>query len=254
VSQKRTRVKWKKQWHIQFWMIQNPLSPNYQTSGPTGSGTFRVDGKAEGTPEAMRVERERVFRSRMGPTFRSKSQRPRSTRAPDTYVSVTPTATHHHGRQAAAEVALMGSAGAFSASVMHNLWRAITQKQNEIALAIMEHGGVMIVGRVVMSQMANPDTGMKQALFKDIYLAGAAPSWEAYERAEDKPDKSKAFVGPPAPKPKVTMQAAPGPVMRAAPGPVMKAALFPGPDRMIHTEPGQVLEHFFVWADKATGG
>lgn len=161
-------VNWKKEWGIQFQMLQNPAAGGYisggadtsaanQEAGPTvtvARGKYR---KTQHTPQ-MSVNRGRVG-----------------------------------GVGAAVEVLAIASSQSYLWSLRHRLWRDIEGMSDKIAHAIGDYGGAAICGRAYSMDSPNPDLGVTQMFYHDTYLMDAGSDVGSVFPAAPDP-----FVGPPA--------------------------------------------------------
>ncbi|SFR56589.1 hypothetical protein [Litoreibacter janthinus] len=217
-NQRFTMMKWKAEWGLQFYLLQNPLSAPYVTSSePEKIGEVNVETGAE----IQGVKRYK--KGRKGVRYKSTSIKPR--------LGIM----RNSGREGMAEIALRASSFAYNMSMHHALYREIKQINDQIARGVKQYGGVLIVGRVHMMQYPNPDTGVRMAYMKDCYCADAGKSVDEVFKEET---VERAAIGP---------QQGKG----GAPRAYMSAAKFPMPPYISPPPYGQVEERFLMWAEKA---
>lgn len=216
-NQRFNMTKWKSEWGIQFYMLQNPLSASYvTTSEPEKIGQVNVEAGKE-------ISGHRRY-SKSGRGYGASTIKPR--------LGIT----RNSGREGVAEIALRASALGYTLSMHTALFREVKQINTQVARGIKQYGGVLIVGRMHMMQYPNPDTGMRVAYMKDCYCADGGKTVD------------EVFT------PEVSEQASIGP-QRGKGGPpraYMSAAKFPPPPSISPPPYGQVEERFLLWAEPAS--
>lgn len=139
------------------------------------------------------------------------------------------------GGEALAEVALRTSTFLHDWSVRKALWDEIVSLESPIIRAIREYGGVLVVGRVIMWDHPEANTGVTPTLFKDAYLSDAGKSYDA-------------LVEESGYAPRADGQ----PVISARGQAVMRATKFRPPPQL-NVPDGWVQGRFLVWARPQAG-
>ena len=80
------------------------------------------------------------------------------------YVSAS---TPAHRGEAMAEVALRTSTYLANKALMHGLWQSILGMKQLVGGAVNRYGGALIVGRIWMSEVVNPDVGVPAYAVQD---------------------------------------------------------------------------------------